>query len=151
MALSEDLKIYRSMYDLTRLLIRARNQFDKSMKYVVGERMISVSLDCLTRIHFANEDKRKGARVEHLDKFLMDFDVLKTLIMVCRDERQFKRDSLLGEVYIKVADVETQATAWRKSARKPELRQGKAQEAQDAQGNAGGALAEGEQLSRAIG
>ncbi len=121
MALTEDLNIYRSMYNLLRLLIAARNNFDKPYKYVVGDRIVDTSLDCVTLIHYANEDRRKGAREEHLDNFLIKFDILKTLIMVCRDERQFKKDSVLADVFVNVADVENQATAWRRSAaRKPE-------------------------------
>ena len=121
MALTEDLNIYRSMYNLLRKLMEARNKFDKSCKYVVGDRMIDNALTCLRLIHFANEDRRKGAREEHLDNFLIEFDYLKTLIMVCRDERQFKKDSILADVFLLTADVEKQAGAWRKSAaRKPE-------------------------------
>ena len=89
--LTEDLNIYRSMYNLLRLLMQARNQFDKAYKYVVGDKMIDTALGCVSLIHYANEDRRKGAREEHLDKFLIEFDILKTLIMVCRDERQYKR------------------------------------------------------------
>lgn len=121
MALTEDLNIYRSMYNLLMALMDARNAFDKPYKYVIGERLIDKSLDCLTLIHFANEDRHKGAREEHLDKFLIEFDILKTLIMVCRDRRQFKKSAMLAEVFQYTADVETQATAWRRSAaRKPE-------------------------------
>ena len=121
MALTEDLNIYRSMYNLLRLLIAARYIFDKPYIYVVGDRIVDTSLDCVTLIHYANEDRRKGAREEHLDNFLIKFDILKTLIMVCRDERQFKKDSVLADVFVNVADVENQATAWRRSAaRKPE-------------------------------
>lgn len=88
MALTEDLNIYRSMYNLLRLIIQSRNAFDKAFKYVVGDRLVDTALDCVTLIHYANEDRRKGAREEQLDEFLIKFDILKTLIMVCQDERQ---------------------------------------------------------------
>ncbi|WP_290393350.1 four helix bundle protein [uncultured Duncaniella sp.] len=120
MALTEDLKIYRSMYNLVRSIIHARNTFDKGFKYVVGDDMVSRALGCLSLIHYANEDRRQGARQEHLDKFLIEFDILKSLIMVCRDERQFKKDSVLADIFMLTADVESQAGAWRRSARKPE-------------------------------
>lgn len=68
MALTEDLNIYRSMYKLLLALIDARNDFDKSFKYVVGERLINTALDCVTLIHFANEDRHKGARAEATDE-----------------------------------------------------------------------------------
>ncbi len=104
-----------------RLIIQSRNAFDKTFKYVVGDRMVNTAINCVSLIHYANEDRRKGAREEHLDKFLIEFDILKTLIMVCRDERQYKKESVLADVFMLVADVETQATAWRRSAtRKPE-------------------------------
>ena len=119
--LTEDLKIYRSMYNLARLIIRARGQFDKTFKYVIGDKLVERAMLCVELIHYANEDRRKGAREQHLDKFLIEFDIFKSYIMVCRDERQFKKESLLGDVFIAVADVESQATAWRRSAsRKPE-------------------------------
>lgn len=44
MALTEDLNIYRSMYNLLRLLIQARNNFDKPYKYVVGDRIVDTAL-----------------------------------------------------------------------------------------------------------
>lgn len=60
MALTEVLSIYRSMYKLLLALIDARNNFDKSFKYVVSERMVNTALDCVSLIHFANEDRRNG-------------------------------------------------------------------------------------------
>ncbi|MGN0216013.1 MAG: four helix bundle protein, partial [Prevotella sp.] len=116
MALTEDITIYRSMYKLLMALMDARGSFDKGYKYVVGERLINTALDLVTLIHFANEDRRKGARAEHLDKFLIEFDVLKTLIMVCRDRMQFKKSAMLADIFLLVADVEAQASAWRRSA-----------------------------------
>ena len=123
MSLTEDLSIYRSMYNLLRQLIRARNQFDKTFKYVVGDRIVETALNCVSLIHYANEDRRTGARLQHLEKFLIEFDCLKTLIMVCRDEQQFKKSSVLADIFLLTADVESQAGKWRKSvatARKPE-------------------------------
>jgi hypothetical protein len=114
--LTEDLNVYRSMYRLLMQLMDARLQFSKDCKYIVGDKMIDRALECITLIHYANEDRRQGARAMHLEKFLLTVDILKTLIMVCRDRRQFRRDSLLAEIFILVADVEKQASAWRKSA-----------------------------------
>lgn len=54
MALTEDLKIYRSMYNLVRSIIHARNTFDKGFKYVVGDDMVSRALGCLSLIHYVN-------------------------------------------------------------------------------------------------
>ncbi len=109
------------MYKLLMTLMDARNAFDKPYKFVVGERLINTALDLVTLIHFANEDRRKGARAEHLDEFLIKFDILKTLIMVCRDRMQFKKSAMLADIFLLVADVEAQASAWRRSASaKPE-------------------------------
>ena len=118
MALTEDLKIYRSMYNLLLMLMDARSQFDKPYKYVVGDKMIDCALGLVSLLHYANEDRRKGMREQHLDKFLIEFDILKTLIMVCRDRYQFKKESVLADVFMLTADVETQASKWRQSAAK---------------------------------
>jgi len=116
MALTEDLPVYQKMYQLLMILMDARNDFDKPYKYVVGDKMIDKALNCVSLIHYANEDRRTGARAEHLANFLMEFDILKTLIMVCRDRLQFKNSTVLGEVFIKTADVEDQASKWRASS-----------------------------------
>jgi hypothetical protein len=117
MALTEDLSVYRSLYNLVLKLIDARSAFDKPFKYVIGEALMEHLLQCVTLVHYANEDRRRGARAEHLDKFLIEFDILKTLIMVCRDRAQFKRPHILADVFLLVADVENQASAWRRSTR----------------------------------
>lgn len=94
--------------------------FDKAFKYVIGERMISLALDCCSLIHYANEDRRAGMRQQHLNEFLIKFDILKTIIMVCRDELQFKKAYVLADVFLLAADVEKQITGWRRASRKPE-------------------------------
>lgn len=119
MSLTEDLKIYKAMYDLVLKLCDARNRMDKTYKYVMGDKLLERGMECLALIHYANEDKRR--REEHLNEFLIKFDIIKTTILILRDKKQFKRDSLLAEVFEKTADVEGQATAWRRASRKPEL------------------------------
>jgi hypothetical protein len=105
------------MYNLSLNLIDARNAFDKTFKYVVGDKMVDKAMLCLALIHYANEDRRKGAREEHLSKFLIEFDILKTYTMVCRDRRQFKKVSALADIFILLADIESQASRWRQSSR----------------------------------
>jgi len=117
MALTEDLSVYRSIYNLLLLIMDARSAFDKPYKNVVGDKMVDRALDCVSLIHYANEDRHKGAREEHLSKFLIEFDILKTLIMVCRDRRQFKKSSVLADVFTLTADVERQITGWRRASR----------------------------------
>ena len=68
MALTEDLQIYKSMYDLLRLLISARNGFDKTYKYVVGDKLVDRALECITLIHYANEDRKHVGRPSSAQK-----------------------------------------------------------------------------------
>lgn len=105
------------MYNLSLRIIDARDRFDKKYKYIIGDKMMDIAMDCLTLIHFANEDRRHGMRAEHLNMFLIKFDVLKTYIMVCRDRAQFKTAALLADIFQLTADVEKQLTGWRRSAR----------------------------------
>jgi hypothetical protein len=105
------------MYNLVMQLMDARNAFDKPYKYVVGDKMVDKAMECIALIHYANEDRRKGAREEHLNKFLMEFDILKTYTMVCRDRQQFKKMSAMADIFLLIADVESQASKWRQSAR----------------------------------
>lgn len=117
--LTEDTSIYKAVYDLFLILIDQRCKFDKNMKYIIGDKIIDLTSECLCLIHEANEDKRKGARVEHLDKFLRQFNKLKTFIMVCRDRQQFKIN-VLADIFIRIADIEKQLVGWRKASRKSE-------------------------------
>jgi len=117
MELTEDLPVYHAMYNLLMMVMDARGAFDKSCKYIVGDNMVERCLQCLSLVHYANEDRRKGAREEHLSKFLIEFDIFKTLLMVCRDRRQFKKSTVLADIFSLTADVENQITAWRRSSR----------------------------------
>jgi hypothetical protein len=117
MSLTQDLNVYKAMYNLSLKLCDARNRFDKPYKYCIGDKIIDKSTICLALIHYANEDRRQGAREQHLAKFLIEFDILKTYILICRDRAQFKKISMLADVLERAAEVEKQITSWRKASR----------------------------------
>ena len=84
------LQVFRKMYDLNLMLIRLVNNFPKQYKYNVGDELIKTSLRLFKHLFAANREyDNKIKRVEHLDNFLDDYDLLKVLIRLANEERMF--------------------------------------------------------------
>ena len=84
------LPVFRKMYDLNLMLIRLVNNFPKQYKYNVGDELIKTSLRLFKHLFSANREyDNKIKRVEHLDNFLDDYDLLKVLIRLANEKRMF--------------------------------------------------------------
>lgn len=84
------LPVFRKMYDLNLMLIRLVNNFPKQYKYNVGDELIKTSLRLFKHLFAANREyDNKIKRVEYLDNFLDDYDLLKVLIRLANEERMF--------------------------------------------------------------
>ena len=84
------LPVFRKMYDLNLMLIRLVNNFPKQYKYNVGDELIKTFLRLFKHLFAANREyDNKIKRVEHLDNFLDDYDLLKVLIRLANEKRMF--------------------------------------------------------------
>lgn len=84
------LPVFRKMYDLNLMIIHLVNKFPKQYKYNIGNELIQTSLRLFKHLFSANREyDNKEKRLQHLDDFLNDYDLLKVLIRLGNEERMF--------------------------------------------------------------
>ena len=107
------LPVFRKMYDLNLMLIRLVNNFPKQYKYNVGDELIKTSLRLFKHLFAANREyDNKIKRVEHLDNFLDDYDLLKVLIRLANEERMFSiKDA--ANLALLTENITKQINGWR--------------------------------------
>ena len=112
------LPVFRKMYDLNLMLIRLVNNFPKQYKYNVGDELIKTSLRLFKHLFAANREyDNKINRVEHLDNFLDDYDLLKVLIRLANEERMFSiKDA--ANLALLTENITKQINGWRNKSSK---------------------------------
>ena len=116
MALIQETQLYKDMYSLLQLILRARKQFDKFYRYSFAERMVMTAIDCcelLQRTNRCNKDE-KAIAARFLNEFLIKYSSLRLMLMICRDEHQIDLRKFAD--ILELADnIGKQATGWRNS------------------------------------
>ena len=112
------LPVFRKMYDLNLMLIRLVNNFPKQYKYNVGDELIKTSLRLFKHLFAANREyDNKIKKVEHLDNFLDDYDLLKVLIRLANEERMFSiKDA--ANLALLTENITKQINGWRNKSSK---------------------------------
>lgn len=116
MALVEETKVYKDMYSLLQLILRARKKFDKFYRYSFAERMMMTAIDCcelLQRTNRCHKDDKVNAK-RFLNEFLIKFSSLRLMITICRDEQQIDRREF-ADILELAESIGKQATGWRNS------------------------------------
>ena len=110
--------VFRKMYDLNLMLIRLVNNFPKQYKYNIGDELIKTSLRLFKHLFAANREyDNKIKRVEHLDNFLDDYDLLKVLIRLANEERMFSiKDA--ANLALLTENITKQINGWRNKSSK---------------------------------
>lgn len=109
MALSEDLPIFRSSYDLLEKVIDLSKDLPRMLRYTVGERMIDQNLSMLSQVYRANLSTDKRLAITEL------LVSQRTLLMLLRVVyRQKAISSGRYAELLKLLDaIGKQATAWK--------------------------------------
>ena len=112
------LPVFRKMYDLNLMLIRLVNNFPKQYKYNVGDELIKTSLRLFKHLFAANREyDNKIKRVEHLDNFLDDYDLLKVLSRLANEKRMFSiKDA--ANLALLTENITKQINGWRNKSSK---------------------------------
>ena len=113
--------IYRDTTELLNSLYRLVQAFPRFFKYGLGVRMTELCLNMLALIFKANSSYEKSV---HLNVFLADYQMLKTLFRVCVDQKimspkQYAHYALLMD------RIGKQATAWRNYSENAKAKSGK--------------------------
>ena len=112
MANSQDLKIYRDVSRLLDSLFRMLKSVERFYRYTVGERMVTLTLDMLELITFANRQEDKVPALTTLaDKTV----VLTTLFRSCVNNKVLTPKQYAA--YAKLLDqIGRQVTGWKNYA-----------------------------------
>ena len=111
MALYYDLPVYRDTYRLILKIFECTKDFSKEYKYTLGQDMKRDALQLVRSIYRANKAKNK---VEYLDTFMDDFELLKLEIRLCSDMKimSIKKQA---ELSLLMDAIGKQITGWGKS------------------------------------
>jgi len=109
MALYYDLKVFKDVYTLILKIFEYTADFPREYKYTLGQDMKRDAIILVRSIYRANKAKNK---MEYLEAFLDDFEVLKLEVRLCVDMRilTIKRQ---GEIALLMDSIGKQITGWR--------------------------------------
>ena len=109
MALYYDLKVFQDVYQLILKVFEFTKDFPREYKYTLGQDMKRDAIVLVRSIYRANKAKNK---IEYLEQFLDDFEILKLEIRLCVDLKMmsFKKQS---EIALLMEGIGKQITGWR--------------------------------------
>lgn len=111
MALYYDLPVYRDTYKLILKIFECTKDFSKEYKYTLGQDMKRDALQLVRSIYRANKASHK---MEHLEIFMDDFELLKLEIRLSVDMKvlPIKKQA---ELSLLMDTIGKQITGWSKS------------------------------------
>ena len=86
MALYYDLPVFKDVHKLILLIFEYTKDFPKEYKYTLGQYLKRDGKALVRSIYRANKSKNK---VEYLETFLDDFEILKLEIRLCTDMKYY--------------------------------------------------------------
>jgi hypothetical protein len=114
MALHSDLPIYRTGAELLGLAFDVQAQLPRSMKRILGEKIVQHCVDMLDLMALANASQR-DARARHIEQLLTQQRALTVLLRVGHD-RRWVPHRLWGESVRLLGSIGAQAGGWLKTA-----------------------------------
>ena len=113
MALYTELPVYKDTYHLVLIVFEYTKSFPREYKYTLGQDMKRDALNLLRGIYRANKHKN---RVEHLEAFLDEFELLTLEIRLCVEMKliSLRNQAVLSELMTRISK---QVTGWRNAAR----------------------------------
>ena len=105
--------VFKDVYKLILLIFEYGKDFPKEYKYTLGQDLKRDGINLVRSIYRANKTKNK---VEYLETFLDDFEVLKIEIRLCADMKilSIKKQAALS---LLMDGIGKQITGWRNASR----------------------------------
>lgn len=112
MALYYDLKVFKDVYDLVLMIFNYTKDMPREYKFTLGQDLKRDAIVLVRSIYRANKTKDK---VEPLENFLDDFELIKLEIRLCVDMKilSIKRQANLA---LLMDSIGKQVTSWKKSS-----------------------------------
>lgn len=116
MALHDDLPIYRTGVRLVALAVRVQEQMPRSVKRILGEKIMQHCVDMLSLMALANASQR-AARASFIEQLLTEQRAVTVLLRVGHDARYLSH-ALWAESIELLGSIGKQGGGWLKSANK---------------------------------
>lgn len=110
------LPIYRDLFRLTADLLNELDNLPKKYRYSVGDRMVSTSLETLHHLHAAYGAQDAQVRLDAMDRFATEFEMLRTLLRLCNESRLLSQRRLTC-LFVSMEGISKQLAGWRKSTK----------------------------------
>lgn len=108
-------QIYLDCRRLLDMLLDATPDFPRSYKFSIGSRMHDIAISMLLKASAAYAARSKDSRLERLDSFQADFEVLKTLVRVAGERKWIRGLSRHADIVERMDAIHKQSCAWRSS------------------------------------
>lgn len=112
--LIQSAKLYRDTSILMVETLEIVVSFPKAYKYTVGERMQNLTMDMAQQVASAYITKDLHKKIDELDNFQADFNVLKTLYRIA-GEKQWMSLGRRAHMIELMESIGKQSTAWKNS------------------------------------
>ena len=116
MALHDDLPIYKTGVRLVTLAVKVQEQMPRSVKRILGERIMEHCIEMLDLMALANASQR-AKRAEFIEQLMTELRAVKVLLRVGHDSR-FLSPKLWAESIELLGSIGAQGGGWLKSANK---------------------------------
>lgn len=114
MVLYSELPVYRDSYQLLLDVYRLTSGFTHEYKYSLGQDMKHDALALFRHLYHAN---RSSDKVQHLEHFLEDFELLKLELRMCMDLKLLSVKKM-AQLSLLMDNIGRQTTAWRNKSKK---------------------------------
>ena len=111
MALYYDLPVFKDVYQLILKIFEYTKDFPREYKYTLGQELKRDGINLVRSIYRANKSKNK---VEYLETFLDDFELLKLELRLCSDMKLLPLKKHI-ELSVLMYRIGKQITGWRNS------------------------------------
>ncbi len=111
MALYYDLPVFKDVYQLILKIFEYTKDFPREYKYTLGQELKRDGINLVRSIYRANKSKNK---VEYLETFLDDFELLKLELRLCSDMKILPLKKHI-ELSVLMDRIGKQITGWRNS------------------------------------
>jgi hypothetical protein len=115
MAIHDQLPIHRTGVRLLALAVRVQEQLPRSVKRLLGEKIMQHCIDMLDLMALANASQRE-VRAAYIQELLKRQRAVTVLLRVCHDARYLTAPKLWAESMELLGSIGSQAGGWLKSA-----------------------------------
>jgi hypothetical protein len=111
--LSDNLPVYKTIYDLLFSLFGLVRHFPKDFQYTLGERIKNSIIELTEKVYYANTCETPEEKLGYLKELCVKTETIRLLLRICYDLRLYNLDAYICENE-KIEAISKQLHGWRK-------------------------------------